>query len=189
MNSRGSDIMVDIETLGTKPNSVMLTIGAVRFDPFADDSKLKNGPNDMDMFYARVDPESFTWPDAEIDDNTLAWWGKQSAEVREEAFTEADRHPVLQVMQDFYKWCQPFDRIWANGPAFDIVILEHIYRRLGRGFPWQYYQVRDCRTVYKLAPKHERVNPALHHAAWDCWAQVVALQSCLKIMNIKELER
>ena len=59
--------MVDIETLGTKPNSVMLTIGAVRFDPFADDSKLKNGPNDMDMFYARVDPESFTWPDAEID--------------------------------------------------------------------------------------------------------------------------
>lgn len=186
---RGSDIMVDIETLGTKPNSVMLTIGAVRFNPFGDDSENKNGPNDMDQFYCRVDPETFTWPDAEVDDNTLAWWGQQSADVREEAFTEEGRLPVLKVMQEFYKWCQPHDRIWANGPAFDIVILEHTYRRLGRGFPWQYYQVRDARTIYKMVPGYRKVNPALHHAAWDCWAQVVSLQDCLRRLNITSLEK
>lgn len=195
---RGRDIMVDIETLGVKPNSVMLTIGAVRFDPFSDDSKLKNGPLDMELFYARIDPESFTWPDADIDANTLKWWGLQKEEVREEAFSESDRKPIGIVMRDFYKWCQPFDRIWANGPAFDIVILEYICRKLERGFPWQYHQVRDARTIYKLIPNNQSqnhknisnsVNPALHHAAWDCWTQVVSLQSCFKQLNITTLSK
>jgi hypothetical protein len=184
-----TDIMIDIETLSTKPNALVLTIGAVRFDPFADDSTLKNGPNDMDMFYARIDPESFTWPDVDIDDSTVAWWGKQSEAVREEAFSAEDRQPIAKVMEDFYKWCQPCERVWANGSTFDIIILENICRNLGRGVPWSYFQVRDARTVYKMVPYHERVNPALHHAAWDCWAQTVALQSCFNKLGVKELAR
>jgi hypothetical protein len=28
------DVMLDLETLSTRPNSVILTIGAVKFDPF-----------------------------------------------------------------------------------------------------------------------------------------------------------
>ena len=32
------DIMVDLETLATTPDAVIITIGAVRFDPFGDDT-------------------------------------------------------------------------------------------------------------------------------------------------------
>ena len=37
------DIMVDIETLATTPNSVVITIGAIRFDPFANDNDSYEG--------------------------------------------------------------------------------------------------------------------------------------------------
>ncbi len=180
--------MLDIETLATGPNAVMLTIGAIRFDPFSDDSNSYNGDViTMDTFYRRVDPESFTWPEAHIDDGTLEWWSKQSEEVREEAFTELDRHDIRVVMQDLFKWMQQgYHSVWANGPAFDIVILETINKHIERGNPWKYWQVKDARTVYGLV-EHDRPNPRLHHALWDCWSQIVALQSCFRNLNLKEL--
>lgn len=178
------DIMLDIETLATGPNSVVITFGAIRFDPFADDCDSVDGDAiRMDTFYRRIDPASFTWPEAIIDDNTLAWWAKQSPEVQYEAFTDHDRHDISDVMRDFHRWCKTYDNVWANGPAFDIVILEQVCKQLGRGFPWQYWQVRDARTVYSLV-NHERPNPRLHHALWDCWSQIVALQSCFRNLNM-----
>lgn len=179
-----ADIMVDIETLATTPQSVVITIGAIRFDPFADDRESYEGDKIlMDTFYRRIDPESFDWPTAHIDDNTLAWWSQQKPEVQFEAFTDDDRHPISEVMRDFHRWCGSYNTMWANGPAFDIVILEEVCRQLHRGFPWKYWQVKDCRTVYGLV-EHERPNPRLHHAAWDCWSQIVALQSCFRNLNI-----
>jgi len=180
------DIMLDIETLATGPDSVVITLGAIRFDPFADDRNSVDGDNIlMDTFYRRIDPESYTWPEAVVDDNTLAWWAKQSPEVQFEAFTDEDRHDIRDVMTDFYRWCKVYDNMWANGPAFDIVILEQTCKRLGRGFPWKYWQVKDARTVYGMA-NHERPNPRLHHAAWDCWSQIVALQSCFRNLNMTQ---
>ena len=179
-----ADIMVDIETLATTPQSVVITIGAIRFDPFKDDRESYEGDTIlMDTFYRRIDPVSFDWPTAHIDDNTLAWWAQQAPEVQHEAFTEDDRHPIQEVMRDFHRWCASYDTMWANGPAFDIVILEEVCRQLHRGFPWKYWQVKDTRTVYGLV-EHERPNPRLHHAAWDCWSQIVALQSCFRNLNI-----
>ena len=43
------DIMIDIETLATSPDSVILTIGALRFDPYADDRG--RTARDMEHFY------------------------------------------------------------------------------------------------------------------------------------------
>jgi 3' exoribonuclease, RNase T-like len=190
MDMKQSHIMLDIETLATGPNAVMLTIGAIRFDPFADDTNSYEGDIiTMDTFYRRVDPESFTWPEAHVDDGTLEWWSKQSPEVREEAFTEVDRHDIRAVMQDFFKWMnQGYHSVWANGPAFDIVILETINKHIERGNPWKYWQVKDARTVYGLI-EHKRPNPRLHHALWDCWSQIVALQSCFRNLNLTQIPK
>ena len=180
------DIMIDIETLATTPNSVVITLGAIRFDPFADDRESYEDKTIlMDTFYRRIDPASFTWPSAEIDDNTLAWWAKQSPEVQFEAFTDDDRHDIGSVMLDFHRWCGGYQNMWANGPVFDIAILEQVCKNLKRGYPWKYWQVRDARTVYSLI-EHERPNPRLHHAAWDCWSQIVALQSCFRNLNMTQ---
>jgi len=182
----GNHVMVDLETLGTKPNSLMLTIGAVRFNPWADDSVL-NGPNKMDSFYRRLSFESFEGTDHVIDDATLEWWSKQSEEVRAEAFAEEDRQPLAEVLRDFHKWCGGVDAIWANGTGFDLNILEHFSRELKRGVAWNYWQARDARTLYALVPGLERPRTAAHHALWDCWSQVVGVQRAFSSLGINEL--
>jgi hypothetical protein len=49
-----TDLMIDLETLDVTPTASILTIGAVRFDPFGDDV---NEPS-CDKFYVTVDLDS-----------------------------------------------------------------------------------------------------------------------------------
>lgn len=184
-SSPGNHVMVDLETLGTKPNSLMLTIGAVRFNPWADDNL--NPLEKMDTFYRRVSLESFEGLDHVIDDDTLAWWSQQGDSVREEAFAESDRHNIQDVLADLHRWCGGIDAIWANGTGFDLNILEHFSRELKRGVAWKYWQARDARTLYALVPGLERPKGAAHHALWDCWSQVVGVQRAFKALGINEL--
>ena len=44
-----ADIMLDIETLSTRPEAVVLTLGAVKFDPWASEIDTDTG------LYVRVD--------------------------------------------------------------------------------------------------------------------------------------
>lgn len=181
----GNHIMVDLETLGTKPNSLMLTIGAIRFNPWKNDRD--TDMNDMDTFYRRVSFESFDGLDHVIDDATLEWWASQAEEIRAEAFAEEDRHDIRDVLADFHKWCGGVDAIWANGTGFDLNILEHFSRELKRGVAWNYWQTRDARTLYALAPGLERPKGAAHHALWDCWSQLVGVQGAFRALNITKL--
>lgn len=182
----GNHIMVDLETLGTKPNSLMLTIGAIRFNPWKND--IDTDMNDMDTFYRRVSFESYEGLDHVIDDATLEWWGKQDESVRAEAFAEDDRHDIRNVLVDFHKWCGGIDAIWANGTGFDLNILEHFSRELKRGVAWNYWQARDARTLYALTPNLERPKGAAHHALWDCWSQLVGVQASFRALNITKLQ-
>jgi len=65
-------------------------------------------------------------------------------------------------------------------------ILEHAYKSYGKPIPWQFYAVRDSRTVFSLwlgLPK-----PATsHHALEDCRRQITLLQDTLQHLNVKEL--
>ena len=49
-----TDIMIDLETLDVLPTATILTIGAVKFDPFGDDINEKKA----EKFYVRVDVDS-----------------------------------------------------------------------------------------------------------------------------------
>jgi len=186
-------VMIDLETLGVTPDSVILTIGAIKFDPWDDSSTLTNRENiQMDCFYHRIDPESFG-PDARIDDGTLAWWASQNEDVRAEAFAEDNRIPIRTTLTDFYKWLGKFDCVWSNGATFDIVMLEWAYRAQDKGIPWKYWQARDTRTVFGMVKDHKQFMPeqALsmkHHALWDCWVQLVTVQNIIRSLNIPRPE-
>ena len=70
--------MIDLETLGV-PDSVLMTIGAVKFNL----AQL----NFMLLYLCDIEEQS-TILGSTIDDNTLAWWGKQPQEIQDEAFGE-----------------------------------------------------------------------------------------------------
>lgn len=170
------DVMIDLETMGTRPDCVVLTIGAVKFDPVGDREP-------VDQLYYRLDIERQTALGRTIDDSTLAWWSQQSEEVRNEAFSDADRTDLDVVLDHLNRFVVGAKNIWAHGAVFDITILENLMRQLGRPCPWNYWQVSDSRTLFKMLPKDPR--PAdrgdLHNALADAYFQAQGVQHAMSL--------
>ena len=168
--------MIDIEGLATGPDATILTIAAQTFNP------LGHGYYDH-HYYARITLES--QENRVIEQGTIDWWATQP-KAQAEAFAEDFRIPLDQALQELHKLCWKCNRIWMNGPTYDANILEHAYKSYGMVLPWQYYKIRDARTIYGLYPGLAR-PPTSHHALEDCKRQIDLLQQTLKYLNVKEL--
>jgi hypothetical protein len=174
-----ADIMIDIETVGTGPDACILTIAAQCFNPLE-----RHTFDSYRSYYARIDPGS--QPDRRVQDDTIAWWATQPPEAQEEAFGEDNRIPLKQALAELGQYIWQSKHFWANGPTFDANILEHAYKSYDMTLPWQFYVVRDARTVYSLCPTLDKY-PASHHALEDCRRQILLLWDTLEYLNIKEL--
>jgi hypothetical protein len=171
------DCMLDIETVGTGPDACILTIAAQTFDPTA----LGYLPKD---YYARVDIDS--QPNREVDDATVEWWATQPQAAQDEAFGEEGRIPLKQALEELSKLCFHCNLTWANGTTFDMVILENAYKQEQLPIPWQFWNVRDARTVYSLYPDLPKPK-ASHHALEDCKRQIDLLQQTLQHLGVTKL--
>lgn len=170
------DVMIDIEGLATGPDATILTIAAQCFDPFTRGYYKQ-------QYYARVTLES--QEDRKIEDGTVEWWATQKA-AQEEAFNPENRIPLDQALSELHKLCWKCNRIWMNGPTYDANILEHAYKSYNMPLPWQYYKIRDARTVYGLVPGLNKY-PASHHALEDCRRQIDLLHDALEHLRVREL--
>ena len=94
--------MVDLETLSTKPDAVILTFAAMKFDPCNDARKESEERifNSKHSFYKRIDLESCVSLGQTIDEHTIDWWAKQDDKVKEEAFALENRHSIETVLKD-----------------------------------------------------------------------------------------
>lgn len=169
--------MVDLETLDTKPNCVILTIGAVRFSPtgmgIVEKLELKPTIEDQTEKYNRT-----------ISDETIKWWGQQSPEAVEEAFDETTRLPFADCLEILYKFCWNRRAIWSNGAGFDIVALETGYRDVGKAIPWPYYNARDTRTLFDITGVSLRDKKygtrTTHRAVEDAEHQAIVVQDAYR---------
>lgn len=175
------DIMLDLETLATSPDSVILTMGAVKFNPFDLTEEIDNG------LYFRINVDEQINLGRHVDDGTVAWWGTQSDAVREEALGEQDRVSLEDFTKELNKFVVGADRIWAQGPVFDIVILENLYRQLGKPAPWPYYVIRDSRTLLKALGDTRQHSGMLHNALADCVAQAEAIRMAVDKYKLTSL--
>jgi DNA polymerase III epsilon subunit-like protein len=167
-----TDIMIDLETLATSPDAAILTIGAVKFDPFGDDI---NEPN-CDKFYVRVDLDSCDRIGLVTNDDTINWWAQQSKEAQEEAFSPDNRVDIVDAMNQLYKFCWGAKRVWSHGASFDVVICEHIFGKIQKAVPWKFWEVRCTRTLFDIGINPERPPVLKHHALEDAWNQAVGVQ-------------
>jgi hypothetical protein len=165
------DVMLDIETLSTRPESVLLTIGAVKFDPWGDDVDTDHG------LYHRVNVDEQLELGRHVQEETVQWWGNQPADVFEEAMGESNRVSLAQMTADLNRFLVGVENIWCQGPAFDIVILENLYRQLIKPTPWQFWQIRDSRTLFGVhGDPREKGRTGAHNALIDCYYQAQAVQ-------------
>ena len=114
------------------------------------------------------------------------WWATQPVAARDEAFNEEGRIPLDQALDELGKLIWKSKRVWAQGPTYDMNILEHAYKSYDKSIPWQFYAVRDSRTVFGLWPNLPK-PPTSHHALEDCRRQIALLQETLRYLKVKEL--
>lgn len=177
-----TDIMLDLETLATSPDCVVLTLGAVKFDPFTGTEQYNHA------LYVRFNVNEQIQLGRVVSEDTLDWWAQQPEDVREEALGDNDRTDVNHALDQLNKFLVGHDRIWAQGPVFDIVILENLYRQLGRPCPWQYYNIRDSRTLLKaLGDNRKPGRDQAHNALADCIYQAEAVRSAVKQYELTQL--
>jgi len=151
-----TQIMLDLETLGQQPGSVIVAIGAVKFG---------NGEI-HDTFYERVDAESCVALGLRMDVSTVLWWMKQNDEARKE-ITQPGIH-LTQALLQFSLWMGDIDaEVWGNGANFDNVLLSDAYDRALLKRPWKYYNDRCYRTVKNLRPEIPMMRGGTHHNALD----------------------
>ena len=174
------DVMLDLETLSTRPDATILTFGACKFNPYAQEDITQG-------IYFRISVDEQIELGRHVDDNTVAWWGQQAEDVREEALSDDNRISLEQFTQELNRFIVGCDNIWAQGPVFDIVILENLYRQLGLPCPWQFWQIRDSRTLLSTHGDPRDKNKAgLHNALEDCVSQAQAVQTVFEQCGITE---
>ena len=164
-------LMIDLETLGTSADSVVLSIGAVKFD-------LESDAIDDRGFYGSVSIDSNLEAGRRIEEDTLLWWLKQPAAAQAVFFE--DKLPLEQVLIDLSDWLGDNKWIvWAKGPSFDISMLEHAYRRFGMQSPWEFWNTRCVRT-YMALPGAKGIKASTeglkHNALSDAYEQVKTVQ-------------
>jgi exodeoxyribonuclease VIII len=168
-------IMLDIETLGTRPNSVITSIGAVKF-----------GNNEiLDEFYTRVDAESCARLGLKMEVSTVMWWLQQEDAPRLE-ITRSGKD-ICDALEEFKEWVTDADaEMWGNGAAFDNVLLASAYDAYGASLPWKFTNDRCYRTVKNLFPNIRMNRNGEHHNALDdARDQAIHLMSILAFMNEK----
>ena len=96
--------MIDLETLGVTNDCAILTVGAIKFDPYSD-TEPHSG------LYLRVNVDEQTELGRTVDDNTLEWWGKQDPKIREEALGDNDRVSVNELLKQLNKYLKDINTL------------------------------------------------------------------------------
>jgi hypothetical protein len=175
-------VMLDIETLGRTPGSVILSVGAVVFS-------IEKGLT-RNEFHQYVSVADSLEHGLRIEADTLAWWLDTSPEMLRvfmQSRTPLDK--VLGSLSHFinslgqYPYFAHDVQIWANSPQFDLSILQAAYRRVGKSPPWDFRAERDIRTLSEVLGMPRQImrpDEKAHDALDDAKAQARALVEMLK---------
>jgi exodeoxyribonuclease VIII len=199
-------IMVDAETLSVRGLPVLLSLAAVRFDPFADSVVKPDVNQPSHMFYQYVDIDSCLELGAKIDSGTLSWWMSPEQESARKWSFWSHAAPIgmkprgiASVLIHLTEWIklenQPPDcriemagsHIWSHGLTADVHWLSNYYEAAKQVFPLGYRAARDTRTLFSLGTwdLQDFVQPEVpHHPAWDAWAQARAVQNKLRRLGV-----
>lgn len=192
-----SFFMLDLETLGTAPGCVILSVGIIEFNPRAE---TPDGIFSDAGKYVVVNKQDCLDNFLHVDPNTVAWWSKQSEEAQQvlhDAENISKALPLRAAMVDVIDYvsehCSPSTaRVLGNGADFDNPILNVAAHMVGVKLPWS-YGGRCYRTLKNLheflgpqfaAPKVTR-SGTYHNALDDAKTQAMHLWETLH--NIRAL--
>ena len=172
-------LILDLETLDTKPSAIVLSIGAVLFNQFGIQSE----------FYADLNFETQLSQKRTMSQSTLNWWMNQTT-GRKFNFPTS---PYQEQLTQFLTWLNPRVNIdkdfkaWGNGSGFDLTIIESLLVNAGLEIPWHYFQIRDLRTFREYVADGERIErdtEQTHNALVDARNQAEYVIKHMKAKNL-----
>lgn len=148
-------IMLDLETLSTRNNAVILSVGATFFT--FDDGII-------DTFYQEVRQDDLLYKRFHVDPSTLSWWATSVPDkLRKDMFdgkANQSRPSLKEVLQKFSEWVKGENGeygsktlVWGNGSDFDNSILGNAYNEYSIAIPWEYRNSRCYRTLLSFFEK------------------------------------
>jgi hypothetical protein len=181
-------IMLDLETLDTVSSAVVISIGAVAFDPYTNELG--------DKFYVELtdDVSGQQKHGRTISGDTVRWWMQQDV-LAKRVFADpppdgVERVSTLEALSRFGLFVAANgDRdveLWGNGADFDNIILGSLYDAFGLRKPWSYSRNRCYRTMKNIGigPRKPRVREGVHHNALDdAITQATHLQEIFACLN------
>ena len=177
-------VMIDLETLSLADNALILSLGAVKFDPNA--KPIGDKHELIDAFYVAIDPTSCQQFGLHIDAGTVMWWLQQDRADARAALLGTRMHDLPTALEAFGMWYGP-DSLptWGNGAAYDNVVLKNAFKAINQPRPWHYRDDRCYRTVRALAPGVPMTDVGTAHVALDdATAQAYHLQDIVQHLGL-----
>ena len=178
-----TDVMIDLETLGTAPGSVILSIGG---------AAVLHGGSLVASADLKIDVRDSLYHGLTVDPDTLAWWRKQNHDSWEES--TAGKLFLRAALEELSSWIARLRkgsaleptwsriRIWGDGASFDPVLLEAAYRAAHLPIPWSYHEVHCYRTLRQLFKSEKPASKGQHTALSDATAQLSHLVELLALL-------
>lgn|SRR5690606_19894701 len=176
-----TDIMIDIETLDTRPTAIIMTMAAVCFTP---GYSIDKGPEFYEKVYI---PEQELLRGRTRCPETEKWWNDQTHSAINESFSgQVALECALFNLASFIKCNSDPEnvRIWAKSPQFDLVIIKNAFEQFRISVPWSFRNERDVRTYIMGSMKAKILgNDNPHHALHDAHRQIEQLWWAHRDMN------
>ena len=172
------DMMIDIETMGTRPDAQITQIGAVLFEPRSG-GKLLNASGFKEYVLIQDGAGS-------IDHATVCFWLQEKSAAALGRGMEEHALPLAEVLNkltDFPDSCNVgwhnVERVWAKPPNFDLSIIASAYAKYGMNPPWDHRSTRCARTLFDItggAPEIDWTGFVAHDALDDAIGQAMQVQ-------------
>jgi exodeoxyribonuclease VIII len=165
--NRLTDLMIDIETMGTDPDAPVTSIGCAAYNLYDPTAEIKT-------FYVDLNwDEQVDSGKRKVSAGTIKFWLSQKPEAQKPLLKKVDEQ-VAESLLKFSKFVEDtFGKevfyVWGNGPHFDMTILESLHKDYKMRVPWKYNKVNDLRTLMRIGKvdKDDVVREGVYHNALD----------------------
>lgn len=190
------DAMIDIETLGIRPTSKILSIGVTLFDS----NKVQTFTELLQTTHYRLVYQRLVYDEIlekrylsdtdqffTSDQSTLEFWLQEDEknggfrDLRNSS--DAIGQPLDNILCDLNSWLIECKKVWSNSPSFDCSILRHAFTVYGLKPIWKFWSERDLRTLLDIKKVNKKeFNPEgfiVHRADHDAAFQAMLVQIAL----------
>lgn len=163
-------MMIDLETLGTTADSVIVSMGAVVFD--LDDLTIAD-----DTLYEVLDIDAQVRAGRIISHDTLAWWMTKTEPAARKVFAtrKNERCPFHYALGILNEFAQRNDvkYVWSNGKDFDIPMVVHAMHHASIEPYWKFWNHKCFRDYVTEHDPEKKFRPQAndHNALADAFNQ------------------